>query len=393
MSSQSRAATGRRRCSEEYPWALWAIDDVGRCERGCDMAGLFRRPHQLSDGRKRAWWWDDNIVFDGGHAPRMGAWAFLIRAFLLRCANGQNLAFPSLTDIQQATGVSRAQIRRQLAHLVRLGYLRIRTPGRSVTAPTVYEIVDLADAATVLQQSTVADDTTVLPQSTVCGATVFPQSTVQTPTVLHQSTDCAPPEHSHNKEEKRENKTAAKESAAAVSGGAEKEQARAMLVEVGIDADVAAVLVGSIRRGLLQRVRDAIDNADVLEDRGELKSGRAGYIVEALRSEQPWPPLAEVVQRRQSDAKRLAEGDPAERVERDRRAIEQRRRAKAAEEQRVLDDRRRTRAKLEALPAADLADLAERAAMRMGRPVPQRPLESPLWCAVMAELAEQEQPV
>ena len=61
-------------------------------------------------------------------------------------------------------------------------------------------------------------------------------------------------------------------------------------------------------------ITDAVENASWLETKGKLEKTRAAYIVGALQSNPPYPPLAAVVNARKRAAPSRAGPKPAQRA-------------------------------------------------------------------------------
>lgn len=75
---------------------------------------------EVRDARRGGWFWDFHDVFDRS----MPAHAKIVRLYLARCANDQQLAWPSLETIAEKCGLSRATVVRALKWLVDSGWVK-----------------------------------------------------------------------------------------------------------------------------------------------------------------------------------------------------------------------------------------------------------------------------
>lgn len=94
----------------------------------------------LKDGRKRSWWWADNELFDDGHVVRMGLASYAVYTALIRYADESGVAFPSLGQLEQVTGLSRQGVVNSIRKLRELDYLRLIRQGGGNKGSNVYEI-------------------------------------------------------------------------------------------------------------------------------------------------------------------------------------------------------------------------------------------------------------
>lgn len=85
------------------------------------------------------------VMFDSGDVALMGAQAFTIYAYIKSCVNYEKAeAFPTIETIVEKTGISRAQVFKELPKLVDMGYLSSRKQGRK-TIYTLCEKIPLID--------------------------------------------------------------------------------------------------------------------------------------------------------------------------------------------------------------------------------------------------------
>lgn len=75
----------------------------------------------LTDGRRKDWFWDYNDIFD----TNMSEHAKIIRLYLARCADNQNRqSFPSISTIAEKCSVSPATVKRALKELEEKGWIK-----------------------------------------------------------------------------------------------------------------------------------------------------------------------------------------------------------------------------------------------------------------------------
>lgn len=85
------------------------------------------------------------VMFDSGDVQRMGSQAFTIYAYIKSCVNYDSSdSFPTVEVIVKDTGISRAQVFKELPKLVEMGYLASRKQGRK-TIYTLCEKIPLID--------------------------------------------------------------------------------------------------------------------------------------------------------------------------------------------------------------------------------------------------------
>lgn len=85
------------------------------------------------------------VMFDSGDVQRMGSQAFTIYAYIKSCVNYDSSdSFPTVETIVKDTGISRAQVFKELPKLVEMGYLASRKQGRK-TIYTLCEKIPLLD--------------------------------------------------------------------------------------------------------------------------------------------------------------------------------------------------------------------------------------------------------
>ena len=94
------------------------------------------------DGRKHPFFWHENRLIDDGHLARMGSNAFAVYSVVVRFAGTSGQAWPSLTTIAKATGLSRSQVIREVKRLRRLGYIVLEAQGGGAKS-NVYRVADL----------------------------------------------------------------------------------------------------------------------------------------------------------------------------------------------------------------------------------------------------------
>ena len=85
------------------------------------------------------------VMFDSGDVQQMGNQAFTIYAYIKSCVNYDSSdSFPTVETIAEKTGISRAQVFKELPKLVNMGYLASRKQGRK-TIYTLCEKIPLTD--------------------------------------------------------------------------------------------------------------------------------------------------------------------------------------------------------------------------------------------------------
>jgi len=97
---------------------------------------------EVRDARRGGWFWDFCDVFD----REMPAHAKIVRLYLARCANDQQMAWPSQETIAEKCGLSRASVVRALKWLVDNGWVRrLSRAGGYNNLGTVYVLLNPPD--------------------------------------------------------------------------------------------------------------------------------------------------------------------------------------------------------------------------------------------------------
>lgn len=100
---------------------------------------IDEQTEKLHDGRPKNWFWDYNTVFGSD----LSVHAKIVRLYLARCAsNGSRQAWPSLNNIAEHCGISRATVKRALAELLEAGWLtkETRRSNQGDFASTIYTL-------------------------------------------------------------------------------------------------------------------------------------------------------------------------------------------------------------------------------------------------------------
>jgi len=101
----------------------------------------------LQDARGRDWFWLENRLVDDGWVVRLGVYAWTIYTVLIRLSDDRGRAFPSTSELEKLSGVSRTMVKASLRRLILLHLLGRSRKGGPNRGSSVYRLSALPASA------------------------------------------------------------------------------------------------------------------------------------------------------------------------------------------------------------------------------------------------------
>lgn len=94
----------------------------------------------LQDARGRDWFWLEDRLVDEGWVARLGVYAWAIYTILIRLSDDRGRAFPSTSELEKLSGVSRTMVKASLRKLILFHLLGRTRKGGPSRGSSVYRL-------------------------------------------------------------------------------------------------------------------------------------------------------------------------------------------------------------------------------------------------------------